>query len=59
MVAGKRYAVDSAPIKANASVQSLTEKEILADGDDYTDQLNADDTLPVNTMSAAQKKSNR
>ena len=59
MVAGKRHAVDSAPIKANASIQSLTEKEILADGDDYTDQLNADDTLPVNTMSAAQKKSNR
>ena len=56
MVAGKRQAVDSAPVKANASMQSLIEKEILADGDDYTDQLNADDTLPVNTVSAARKK---
>jgi len=45
MVAGKRQAVDSAPVKANASMQSLIEKEILTDGDDYTDQLNADDTL--------------
>ena len=34
MVAGKCQAVDSAPVKANASMQSLTEKEILADGDD-------------------------
>jgi len=56
MVAGKRQAVDSAPVKANASMQSLIEKEILTDGDDYTDQLNADDTLPVNTVSEARKK---
>ena len=56
MVAGKRQAVDSAPVKANASMQSLIEKEILTDGDDYTDQLNAHDTLPVNTVSAARKK---
>jgi transposase len=56
MVAGKRQAVDSAPVKANASMESLKEKEILADGDDYTDELNADDTLNKNTVSAARKK---
>ena len=56
MVAGKRQAVDSAPVKANASMESLIEKEILSDGDDYTDELNADDTLTKNTVSAARKK---
>ena len=56
MVNGKRQAVDSAPVKASASMDSLVEKEVLADGDDYTDQLNAHDTLPVNTVSAARKK---
>lgn len=56
MVAGKRQAVDSAPVKANASMESLIEKEILADGDDYTDALNGDDNLDKNTVSAARKK---
>ena len=57
MVSGRRQAVDSAPVKANASMDSLTEKEILADGDDYTDELKeADGTLPVNTVSEARKK---
>ena len=63
MVAGKRQAVDSAPVKANASMDSLTEKEVLADGDDYTDELNANDitdkptdTINTNSVSAARKK---
>jgi transposase len=56
MVAGKRQAVDSVAVKANASMESLLEKEILADGEDYTDELNADDTLPKNSVSAARKK---
>ncbi len=56
MVAGKRQAVDSAPVKANASMESLIEKEILADGDDYTDELNASEDLAKNTVSAARKK---
>ncbi len=56
MVAGKRQAVDSAPVKANASMESLIEKEILADGDDYTDELNAEDTISKNSVSAARKK---
>ena len=39
MVSGKRQAVDSAYIKANASMSSLLEKEILADADTYTEEL--------------------
>ena len=56
MVAGKRQAVDSAPVKANASMDSLQQKEVLADGDVYTDQLNDEDLLNKNTVSAARKK---
>ena len=56
MVAGKRQAVDSAPVKANASMYSLKEKEVLADGDVYTDELNTEDSLNKNTVSAARKK---
>ena len=40
MVRGKRQAVDSAFIKANASMDSLVEKEVLADADYYADELN-------------------
>lgn len=58
MVSGRRQAVDSAPVKANASMDSLKEKEILTDGDDYTDELNEDanDTINKNTVSVARKK---
>jgi transposase len=56
MVAGKRQAVDSAPVKANASMDSLKVKEVLADGDTYTDELNACTDLDKNTVSAARKK---
>ena len=63
MVAGKRQAVDSAPVKANASMDSLLEKEVLADGDDYTEELTANDTtekttdtINTNSVSAARKK---
>jgi transposase len=57
MVAGKRQAVDSAPVKANASMDSLVAKQVLEDGDDYTDELNeSSDTLPSTTVSAARKK---
>ena len=40
MVRGKRQAVDSAFIKANASLDSLVEKEIVADGMVYLNELN-------------------
>ena len=40
MVRGKRQAVDSAFIKANASMDSLVEKEIIEDSSAYVDELN-------------------
>ncbi len=40
MVHGKRQCVDSAFIKANASMDSLVEKEIIADAKTYTEELN-------------------
>jgi transposase len=57
MVSGRRQAVDSAPVKANASMDSLIEKEVLDDSDDYTDELNTSaDTIAANTVSSARKK---
>ena len=64
MVRGKRQAVDSAFIKANASMDSLIEKEILDDAKAYADDLNegseekiitAKDTSS-NTITPAKKK---
>ena len=46
MVAGRRQAMDSAPVKANASMDSLKEKEVLQDGDDYTDELTSNEEAP-------------
>jgi transposase len=40
MVRGKRLAVDSAYIKANASMDSLQEKEIIDDVEQYANELN-------------------
>ena len=40
MVRGKRQAVDSAYIKANASMDSLVEKEIMEDVSQYANELN-------------------
>lgn len=39
MVAGKRQAMDSAPVKANASMDSLVTKEVLEDAVNYADEL--------------------
>jgi transposase len=39
MVAGKRQAIDSAFVKANASMDSLIEKEVLDDADQYSEEL--------------------
>lgn len=54
MVSGKRQAVDSAYIKANASLDSLVEKEILDDGEHFANELheNGDSKEKV----SAQKK---
>jgi transposase len=43
MVSGRRQAVDSALIKANASMDSIAEKEILNDADTFSDELIAND----------------
>ena len=40
MVRGKRQAIDSAYIKANASMDSLVEKEIIEDVEQYANELN-------------------
>lgn len=40
MVRGKRQAVDSAFVKANASMDSLMEKEVLTDAEYYAEELN-------------------
>src|SRR5213595_666212 len=53
MVAGRRQAMDSAPVKANASMGSLAKKEVLQDGDDYADELKEADGQPANIVSAA------
>ena len=42
MIQGKRQAIDSAYIKANASMDSLVEKEIADDAETYADELNND-----------------
>ena len=39
MVSGRRQAVDSVHVKANASMNSLAEKEILNDADQFADEL--------------------
>ena len=43
MVGGKRQAIDNAYIKANASLDSLVEKDILEDADDFADELGQND----------------
>lgn len=55
MVSGKRQAVDSAYIKANASLDSLVEKEILEDGEHFANELDANDDSK-GTVSAQKKK---
>lgn len=41
MVRGKRQAMDAAPIKANASMDSLLEKEVSEDAQAYAEELDA------------------
>lgn len=44
MVAGCRQAIDSVFVKANASMDSLLERQILEDGDTYTESLKDDNS---------------
>jgi hypothetical protein len=43
MLSGRRQAIDSAYIQANASMDSLVEKDIIEDGRHYLDELQHDD----------------
>ena len=58
MVSGKRQTIDSAYIKANASMDSLIEKEVLADGDDYANELRANDETQNKVSAQKQKEVN-
>jgi len=49
MVRGKRQAVDSAFIKANASMDSLVEKEVLEDASAFVDELEENSEYKVTT----------
>lgn len=52
MVSGKRQAVDSAYIKANASMDSITEKAVMDDAKVFSEELTANDE----SVSAQKKK---
>jgi transposase len=58
MVAGRRQAMDSVFVKANASMESLRQKEIMDDGDDYLDELtdNKDEDDPNSNAPSNRKK---
>jgi len=49
MVSGRRQAVDSVPVKANASMNSLVRKEVLKDGEEYAASLSdGDEVISIN-----------
>ena len=56
MVSGKRQALDSAYIKANASMDSIVEKEVIEDGKVYLDSLRANGDDPRKTVTAEEKR---
>lgn len=45
MVAGKRQAMDSVYVQANASMESLQRKEVLKDVDNYANELKAEEEI--------------
>ena len=47
MVSGRRQAVDSVPVKANASMNSLVRKQVLKDGEDYAASLSDDEAINI------------
>jgi transposase len=56
MVSGRRQAVDSALIKANASMDSIAEKEIMQDADAFADELTENDDKPQKVNAYKKKK---
>lgn len=56
MVSGRRQAVDSALIKANASMDSIAEKEIMTDADVFADELTLNEEDKPQQVNAYKKK---
>lgn len=56
MVSGRRQAVDSALIKANASMDSLAEKEVMDDADAFADELMLHEEDGTQKVTAYKKK---
>jgi transposase len=56
MVSGRRQAVDSALIKANASMDSIAEKEIMNDADLFADELALNDDDKPQKVNTYKKK---
>jgi IS5 family transposase len=56
MVSGRRQAVDSALIKANASMDSIAEKEVMQDADAYAEELKSHDHDEQQKVSSYKKK---
>lgn len=59
MVRGKRQAIDSAFVKANASLDSVVEKEILEDAKTYCDELNNGSEYKVPTRGQEGKETTK
>lgn len=56
MVLGKRQAVDSAFIKANASMDSLVERQVIEEGQEYLNKLRENTDLPQQKVDANRKE---
>lgn len=56
MVSGRRQAIDSALIKANASMDSLAEKEVMEDADLFADELQGNEEASAKVKSSKKKR---
>ena len=56
MVSGRRQAVDSALVKANASMDSIAEKEVMLDADQYAQELTSNQDDKPQKVNAYKKK---
>ena len=56
MVSGRRQAIDSALIKANASMDIIVEKEVMTDADQFSDELIANEEPVKKKVDAYKKK---
>lgn len=56
MVSGRRQAVDSVLVKANASMDSLAEKEVLDDAEAFTKELKLSEDESIKVVDAYKKK---